>query len=136
MENLAKFWGLCYKNEKKTYFSNLYTKFNNLNKAVGPGKNPKLINVWPTFIPGSRVSFKWQTRDKNRQKFANIIKVWPLYKLLVEKLIGHKVVLHQREGFFHVIFANYNRYRSLFLHTLLTTFNSHNHPCHWSQDNK
>ena len=25
------------------------------NKAVGPGKNPKLINVGPTFIPKSRV---------------------------------------------------------------------------------
>jgi hypothetical protein len=26
------------------------------NKAVGPGKNPKLINVGPTFIPDYRVS--------------------------------------------------------------------------------
>ena len=25
------------------------------NKAIGPGKNPKLINVGPTFIPESRV---------------------------------------------------------------------------------
>ena len=25
------------------------------NKAIGPGKNPKLINVGPTFIPDYRV---------------------------------------------------------------------------------
>jgi hypothetical protein len=33
-------------------------KFNKrraFNKAVGPGKNPKLINVVPTFIPDKRV---------------------------------------------------------------------------------
>ena len=33
-------------------------KFNKrraFNKAVGPGKNPKLINVGPTFIPDKRV---------------------------------------------------------------------------------
>ena len=33
-------------------------KFNKrraFNKAVGPGKNPKLINVGPTFIPDYRV---------------------------------------------------------------------------------
>ena len=33
-------------------------KFNKrraFNKAVGPGKNPKLINVEPTFIPDNRV---------------------------------------------------------------------------------
>ena len=36
-------------------------KFNKrraFNKAVRPGKNPKLINVGPTFIPESRVSSK------------------------------------------------------------------------------
>ena len=35
-------------------------KFNKrrvFNKAVGPGKNPKLINVGPTFIPDYRVRF-------------------------------------------------------------------------------
>ena len=26
------------------------------NKAIGPGKNPKLINVGPTFIPEARVN--------------------------------------------------------------------------------
>ena len=34
-------------------------KFNKrraFNMAVGPGKNPKLINVGPTFIPDYRVS--------------------------------------------------------------------------------
>ena len=33
-------------------------KFNKrraFNKAVGPGKTPILINVWPTFIPDYRV---------------------------------------------------------------------------------
>jgi hypothetical protein len=25
------------------------------NKAIGPGKNPKLINIGPTFIPDYRV---------------------------------------------------------------------------------
>jgi hypothetical protein len=28
------------------------------NKAVGPGKNPKLINIGPTFIPDNRVCYK------------------------------------------------------------------------------
>ena len=35
-------------------------KFNKrraFNKAVGPGKNSKLINVGPTFIPDCRVVF-------------------------------------------------------------------------------
>ena len=35
------------------------TKFNKrraFNKAVGPGKNPKLIKVGPTFIPDYRVN--------------------------------------------------------------------------------
>ena len=37
-------------------------KFNKprvFNKAVGPGKNPKLINVGPTFIPDYRVVNKY-----------------------------------------------------------------------------
>ena len=29
------------------------------NKAVGPEKNSKLINVGPTFIPDYRVNSKW-----------------------------------------------------------------------------
>ena len=29
--------------------------FDRTNKAVGPGKNPKLINVGPTFIPDYRL---------------------------------------------------------------------------------
>ena len=40
-------------------------KFNNrraFNKAVGPGKNPKLINVGPTSTPEARVCNLWQTR--------------------------------------------------------------------------
>ena len=38
-------------------------KFNKrraFNKAVGPGKNPKLINVGPTFIPDYRVIGVWK----------------------------------------------------------------------------
>ena len=34
------------------HINNLYELSN---KAVGPGKNPKLINVGPMFIPESRV---------------------------------------------------------------------------------
>ena len=30
------------------------------NKALGPGKNPKLINIGPTFIPDYRVHIKNQ----------------------------------------------------------------------------
>ena len=32
-----------------------FNKRRAFNKAVGPGKNPKLINVGPTFIPDYRV---------------------------------------------------------------------------------
>ena len=35
------------------HLNNLYVLSN---KAVGPGKNPELINVGPTSIPESRVS--------------------------------------------------------------------------------
>jgi hypothetical protein len=35
------------------HLNNLYVLSN---KAVGPGKNPKLINVGPTSIPEARVS--------------------------------------------------------------------------------
>ena len=41
-------------------------KFNKrraFNKAVGPGKNPKLINVGPTFIPDYRVAAKVQYKS-------------------------------------------------------------------------
>ena len=31
-------------------------KFGKNKKAIGPGKNPNLVNVGPTFIPESRVS--------------------------------------------------------------------------------
>ena len=34
-----------------------FNKCRAFDKAVGPGKNPKLINVGPTFIPESRVLF-------------------------------------------------------------------------------
>ena len=34
------------------HLNNLYVIFN---KALGPGKNPKLINVGPTSIPEARV---------------------------------------------------------------------------------
>ena len=32
-----------------------FNKRRAFNKSVGPGKNPKLINVGPTFIPDCRV---------------------------------------------------------------------------------
>ena len=32
-------------------------KIPKFNKDVGPGKNPKLINVGPTFIPDYRVHY-------------------------------------------------------------------------------
>ena len=35
-----------------------FNKHRAFNKAVGPGKNPKLINVGPTFIPDYRVGQK------------------------------------------------------------------------------
>ena len=34
----------------------IFNKCRAFNKAVGPGKNPKLINVGPTFIPDYRVA--------------------------------------------------------------------------------
>ena len=48
------------------YLQNLekIPKFNNrraFNKAVGPRKNPKLINVGPTSIPKTRVTRNWET---------------------------------------------------------------------------
>ena len=58
MENLAEVWGFV---RKKQIFENFlisYTKFDKrraFDKIVVPGKNPKLINVGPTFIPESRV---------------------------------------------------------------------------------
>ena len=36
-------------------FDNKSNKHRPLNKAVGPGKNPKLINIGLTFIPESKV---------------------------------------------------------------------------------
>ena len=33
-----------------------FNKRSAFNKAVGPGKNSKLINIGPTFIPDYRVS--------------------------------------------------------------------------------
>ena len=38
------------------HINNLYVLSN---KAVGPGKNPKLINVGPTSIPESRVGYQY-----------------------------------------------------------------------------
>ena len=35
-----------------------FNKHRVFNKAVGPGKNPKLINARPTFIPDCRVLAK------------------------------------------------------------------------------
>ena len=56
MENLAKFEFFVMQKRKKNIFLIFDTKFNKLfNKAVGPGKNPELINVGPTFIPESKV---------------------------------------------------------------------------------
>ena len=39
------------------YLNNLYVLSD---KAVGPGKNPKLINVGPRSIPESRVTKNWK----------------------------------------------------------------------------
>ena len=40
-------------------------------KAVGPGKNPKLINVGPTFIPDYRVDF-FLNLDLSQQTVAHL----------------------------------------------------------------
>ena len=54
MENLAKVWGFV---RKKQIFENFLISYKRraFDKIVVPGKNPKLINVGPTFIPESRV---------------------------------------------------------------------------------
>ena len=40
--------------------NNKFNKRRAFNKTVGPGKNPKLINVGPTFIPDYRVREDYQ----------------------------------------------------------------------------
>ena len=48
------------------HLNNLYVLSN---KAIGPGKNPKLINVGPTSIPEARVS----------QKIRSLFRVLEMY---------------------------------------------------------
>ena len=52
-----------------------FSKFNKrraFNKAVGPGKNPKLINVGPTFIPDYIVGLTLHS-----------VKRWTLFETIV-----------------------------------------------------
>ena len=65
MENLTKKPKICkFMINKKIKLENscrswkMFQNFNKrraFNKAVGPGKNPRLINIGPTFIPDYRV---------------------------------------------------------------------------------
>ena len=52
------------------HLNNLYVLSN---KAVGPGKNPKLINVGPTSIPQDRVKILSgkNTQKVNKQKIQD-----------------------------------------------------------------
>ena len=57
------------------------SKFNKrraFNKAVGPGKNPKLINVGPTFIPDYRVVGRIFCLPENEKEnsFLGILFEW------------------------------------------------------------
>ena len=53
------------------HLNNLYVLSN---KAVGPGKNQKLINVGPTSIPEARVAQLSFTRSKwNLDDFSTVI---------------------------------------------------------------
>ena len=53
-----------------------YAKFN-FKISVGPGKNPKLINVEPTFIQDSRVGLHPQLRSVFRFNYSSdSIKEW------------------------------------------------------------
>ena len=54
MENLAKIWGLCNEKTEKSTFSRFFIlnliNVGPFNKTVGPGKNPKLMNVGPMYV--------------------------------------------------------------------------------------
>ena len=50
---------MLYTSGKKIKLENIpkFNKRRTFHKAVGPGKNTKLINAGPTFIPDYRVTF-------------------------------------------------------------------------------
>ena len=61
--NKMKMWKVMlqktHQTRKYLYAIEKIPKFNRrrvFNKAVGPGKNPKLINIGPKFIPNDRVA--------------------------------------------------------------------------------